>query len=104
MVKIDLTQPLLALDGTPLLDEKSQPIQLGKIISNFLASTTAAENADVIRLYELATQLFKNDTFETESDETLGFIEKYLDKSSQVPLIKAQVIRVIKNARLALAK
>ena len=104
MVKIELNTPLLNLEGTPLLDEKSQPILIGRVIANILASSPSADNADTVRLYDLATEIFRADSYETTSDSTLEFIEKYIDKAQQVPLIKAQLLKAVKKARLNLAQ
>lgn len=98
MIKLDLKQKLVALDGKPL-KEVDRELILGEVLSNLLLMNQGADNSDVLRLYELAKTIHGSDTYEIKGEEEYAFIEKYVKSTETMPLIKGQVLQMIQKAK-----
>lgn len=98
MVKLDLTETLKGLDGKPLLDS-GEILSLGKVLANILINNPSADNADVLRLYELSKDIYSAPEWKSNKEEEIAFLEKYVKASQTVPIVKGQILQIIQRAK-----
>lgn len=91
---LDFNQALKGLDGKEVLNEKDEPLTVGKLLASQLAG---ASKGDALKLFGWAQKLYAGETLELDkSDE--GTLKEFIKGcDSLTVLAKAQMLLVFKD-------
>ena len=111
MYKINVTQPILNLDGSPML-EQFDKVEDGKVVPTFEAITLRAvccavlireleafKNESAMKMIErnqLAERIYSNDIVELSAEDVV-YIKSRIEKSTFGARIYAQCARMLEN-------
>ncbi len=89
MKTINLTKTGVTLNGEEL-KEDGKPVSLGKILGNFLVSST---KGDALKYYDWACALYKGNTIQVDSSDFKKIRSFVEDHDQLTNLAKAQILK-----------
>jgi hypothetical protein len=93
MKKINFNQPFVGLDGKPVVDEKNQPLMMGKFLANIIARSEAKDKA--MEKYELCHKLYIAEGEVEIKDSEKEYIKAACEGQGMTIMVAAQILKLI---------
>lgn len=93
MKKINFNQPFVGFDGKPVVDEKNQPLIIGKFLANQIARSEADDKA--MEKYELCHKLYTAEGEVEIKDSEREYIKTACKSRGVFVLMAAQILKLI---------
>jgi len=91
---LDFNQALKGLDGSEVLNEKNEPLTVGRLLSTQLAS---ASKGDALKLFGWAQKLYNGEVLDIDKSDESTLKEFIKGCDSLTILAKAQMLSVFKD-------
>lgn len=100
MIKINLTQKIFNLKGTPYKDsDGKEDLTVGTVLANtILAPQKTKKGFRPLRAWELAQKFSKNEEVEIDSSDLVQIKEILEESEDYFPITRAQVLEAIIKA------
>lgn len=93
MKKINFSQPFVGFDGKPIVDEKNQPLIIGKFLANQIARSEAKDKP--MEKYELCQKLYTADGEVEIKDSEKEYIKSACEGQGMTIIVAAQILKLI---------
>lgn len=95
MKKVNFNQPFVGLDGKPVVDEKNQPLIMGKFLANVIARSEAKDKP--MEKYEFCHKLYSSESEIELKDSEKEYIKTACNDCGMTVAVAAQILQLINN-------